>query len=257
MPNVNLLENISYQRYLSNQLTIFLQIINYMKAKLIVFDIAGTTLKDNEDVVSAAFLKALKKNGFELSSNDINWVMGYRKKEAISMLLKKEEAVADAAKIDEIHDLFVDEVNQHYRKADIMEIEGMSDLFRQLKDNGAIIALNTGFSRSTADIIIDRIGWLKNGLIDDSITSDEVDFGRPEPNMIHELRNRFDISNPELVYKIGDTPSDLLEGKNAGCGKTIGVLYGTHSRSELEEYPHDYLAEDVQDLLNAIISNDS
>jgi phosphoglycolate phosphatase-like HAD superfamily hydrolase len=73
--------------------------------------------------------------------------------------------------------------------------------------------------------------------------------------MIEELRKRFGIHSPAEVIKVGDTPSDLLEGKNAGCGKTIGVLYGTHNRAELEDYPHDYLAENIEDLTKAILSD--
>lgn len=228
-----------------------------MKAKLIVFDIAGTTLEDNEDVVSSAFLEALNANGYELSNNDIKWVMGYKKREAISMLLQKEKTPADETTIDKIHDHFIQKLNRYYETADVKEIDGISALFKKLKKEDLIIALNTGFNRSTTDIIIDRIGWLKHGLIDGSIASDEVAHGRPEPDMIRELSSQFGVSDPGYVVKVGDTPSDLLEGKNAGCGKTIGVLYGTHNRSELEEYPHDYLAEDVQGLSNAIFSHGS
>lgn len=228
-----------------------------MKAKLIVFDIAGTTLQDKEDAVATAFSKAMEANGFEFNSTDIKNVMGYKKREAIKMLLQNKKFGADDYLIDRLHDTFIAEINEHYKTADIREIDGISELFKKLKTRGVIVALNTGFSRSTTDIIINRLGWLDDDLLDGSIASDEVVHGRPEPDMIQELSNRYGISDPRQVFKVGDTPSDLLEGKNAGCGKTIGVLYGTHNRSELEEYPHDYLAEDVEDLTNAIFSNGS
>ncbi|MDR9410050.1 MAG: HAD hydrolase-like protein [Balneolaceae bacterium] len=228
-----------------------------MKAKLIVFDIAGTTLQDKEDAVATAFSKAMEANGFEFNSSDIKSVMGYKKREAIKMLLNKKKLSTDENLIGRLHDTFITEINDHYRTADIREIDGISDLFKKLKNHGLIVALNTGFSRSTTDIIINRLKWLDDGLIDESIASDEVAYGRPEPDMIRELSSRFEISDPRLIFKIGDTPSDLLEGKNAGCGKTIGVLYGTHNRPELEGYPHDYLAEDIEDLTNEIFSNGS
>lgn len=228
-----------------------------MKAKLIVFDIAGTILQDNEDIVASAFLEVLKTNGFELGNHDIKWVMGYKKRRAIEMLLEREGISLDEETIDRIHNQFLSELNKHYQTAAIQEVNGVSKLFKQLKKKDLKIALNTGFNRSTTDIIIGRLGWLKNSLIDDSVASDEVEHGRPEPDMIRELRERFNIAQPGQVFKIGDTPSDLLEGKNAGCGKTIGVLYGTHNRQELEKYPHDYLAENVQDLTTAIFSNGS
>lgn len=228
-----------------------------MKVKLIVFDIAGTTLQDKEDAVATAFSKAMEANGFKFSSTDIKNVMGYKKKEAIKMLIESKKLSTDEDLIDKMHDTFITEINDHYRTADIKEIDGISELFKKLKAQGVIVTLNTGFSRSTTDIIIKRLGWLDNGLIDGSIASDEATHGRPEPDMIRELSRRFGVSAPHYIFKVGDTPSDLLEGKNAECGKTIGVLYGTHNRSELEDYPHDYLAEDVEDLTNEIFSNGS
>jgi phosphonatase-like hydrolase len=228
-----------------------------MKAKLIVFDIAGTTLEDKEDAVATAFSKAMAESGFDLDSTDIKKIMGYKKREAIKMLLVNNKHSADEALINKLHDTFIEQVNKYYKKADIREINGISELFRKLKARDVFVTLNTGFSRSTTDIIINRLKWLEDGLIDGSIASDEVAYGRPEPDMIRELSSRFEISDPRLIFKVGDTPSDLLEGKNAGCGKTIGVLYGTHNRSELEGYPHDYLAEDIEDLTNEIFSNGS
>lgn len=228
-----------------------------MKTKLVVFDIAGTTLQDNGNVIGTAFLKAIKDHGYSIQDDDINWIMGYKKREAIRMLLEKEEINIDNATINSIHDQFIRELNTYYKKADIKEVDGISDLFRRLKENGIKVALNTGFNRSTTDIIIDRIGWVDNDLIDDSIASDEVENGRPDSDMIQELSKRFGILSAAYITKVGDTPSDLFEGINANCGKTIGVLYGTHSREELEKYPHDYLAEDVKDLTKAIFSNDS
>ena len=54
-----------------------------MKPKLVVFDIAGTTLNDREDTVSSAFLQAIQEQELTIGDNDIRWVMGYRKIEAI------------------------------------------------------------------------------------------------------------------------------------------------------------------------------
>jgi phosphonatase-like hydrolase len=228
-----------------------------MKAKLIVFDIAGTTLQDNEGTVGRCFLKAIKKHGFKITDENIRWVMGYRKRDAIIMLLEKENQTVDEDTIDSIHNQFIEELNDYYKNSSIQEVEGISDLFKTLKNNGIRIAVNTGFNRSTTDIIINRLGWAKKSLIDSSITSDEVEHGRPESNMIQTLQVQFNIDDSKAVFKVGDTPSDLLEGKNAGCGKTIGVLYGTHTREELVNYPHDYLVDNVHDLKTILLSNGS
>jgi phosphoglycolate phosphatase-like HAD superfamily hydrolase len=92
-------------------------------------------------------------------------------------------------------------------------------------------------------VILARLGWRER--IDASIASDEVDRGRPYPDMILELMRRFDVSNPSRVAKVGDTPADLEEGDNAGCGLIVGVIGGTHTRGELEPIRHTHLIEDI------------
>lgn len=224
-----------------------------MTVKLIVFDIAGTTLNDREDTVSSAFLQAIKEYGINIGSDDIRWVMGYRKIEAIEMLLESAGIHIDSEKIHAIHDRFIDILNQYYTSADISEYEGISNLFRTLGEAGIKIALDTGFSNSTTSVIVSRLGWAKDGLIDATISSDEVEHGRPHPDMIQSLMDKFDINNPKYVAKVGDTPSDLMEGKNAGCGLTIGVTYGTHSLEELQIHPHDYIVSTVDELSQLLL----
>nr|MCU0317142.1 hypothetical protein [Fimbriimonadaceae bacterium] len=49
----------------------------------------------------------------------------------------------------------------------------------------------------------------------------------------------------KAVAKIGDTPSDLMEGSAAGCGLVIGVTNGTHSEGQLSNYPHTHLVPNI------------
>jgi len=223
-----------------------------MRFKLVVFDIAGTTLQDNENDVSNAFCQAIEHYGLSVNPESVKRVMGYKKSEAIRMLLDEQGIDYTSATIDDIHHHFLDILNDHYKNADISEIAGISDLFRELKKLGIHIALNTGFSRSTTDIIVSRMGWLQDSLIDDLIASDEVKNGRPHSDMIKELARRFDIIDYSAIVKVGDTPSDLLEGRAAGCGLVVGVLYGTHNEQELEKFDHDVLISSPEELLQVM-----
>lgn len=96
------------------------------------------------------------------------------------------------------------------------------------------------------DVIIDRLGW--RDAIDDTCASDEVELGRPAPFMIRELMKRAGVSDPLQVLKAGDTPVDLQEGANAGCGFNIGVLSGASTRQELEGEPHTHILGSVVEL---------
>ncbi len=221
-----------------------------MKPRLVVFDIAGTTLNDTANSVNESFRAALIAHGISATQEEINSVMGYKKKTAIKTILTKKPNQDNSSNLVElIHNSFLELINEYYRTSpDIIEIEGVSQLFSELKEAGIKIALDTGFSRSTTDIILERTGWVKNGLLDATKASDEVEDGRPHPFMIQAIMEELHISKPENVVKVGDTPSDLMEGENARCGLTIGVLYGTHTRMQLKNFHHDYLIEDITEL---------
>ena len=128
----------------------------------------------------------------------------------------------------------------------VREVAGAAELFDRLRSEGIRVALNTGFNRAITDVILGRLGWRER--IDASIASDEVARGRPHPDMIRELMRRFDVANPSHVAKVGDTPVDLEEGRNAGCGLIVGVTCGTHTRAELGALPHTHLIEDIRQL---------
>ena len=47
----------------------------------------------------------------------------------------------------------------------------------------------------------------------------------------------------------------MLEGKNAGCGLTIGVLTGSTSETELRNYGADIVLESIMELNNEDMFN--
>jgi phosphonatase-like hydrolase len=125
-------------------------------------------------------------------------------------------------------------------------------VFVQLRELNIRIGLNTGFSKEISDIIIDRLGWLKNGMIDSIITSSEVPAGRPFPYMIEQLMLRSGVKSSKNVIKIGDTKVDILEGKNAGCLYTIGITTGAFTQEELEVYSPSFIINRLGELVPLI-----
>jgi phosphoglycolate phosphatase-like HAD superfamily hydrolase len=101
----------------------------------------------------------------------------------------------------------------HYRyNPEVKGKPNVEYVFDALRKQGVKVVIDTGFSRPIADAIIERLGWKDKGLIDYSVTSDEVKQGRPDPDMIFNAMAEFGLSNAGQVAKIGDTPSDLMEG---------------------------------------------
>jgi beta-phosphoglucomutase-like phosphatase (HAD superfamily) len=96
------------------------------------------------------------------------------------------------------------------------------------------VALDTGFDRAIVDAIIDRLDW--RDAVDDSIASDEVERGRPAPDMIRALMKRAGLTDPSRVAKLGDSVSDIDEGLNAGCG-FVGAIVNVRTQPFLASYP--------------------
>jgi phosphonatase-like hydrolase len=225
-----------------------------MSIELVVFDMAGTTVND-EDSVSRCVQGALAAEGVMVTVADVNRVMGIPKPEALRILIN--ESPRRTSLIDQVDVIYRDFVARSIRfyqtDASVREVFGSEQTFRALQKAGIKVALNTGFNRAITQTILDRLGWSTSPLIDDTICSDEVPRGRPHPDMIQELIRRFAIDDPAKVAKVGDTPADLHEGQNAGCGLIVGVTEGTHTREQLQAHPHTHLISSVRELPSVLL----
>jgi phosphonatase-like hydrolase len=226
-----------------------------MKYELIVFDLAGTTVKDNKDV-HRVLQSAMSKHNIDISIEDANDVMGIPKPVAIRQLLSrryKGEKPITNAWIDDIHHQFVREMISFYKHdASVGERDGVTETFRNLKAQGIKVAVDTGFDRQITQPLLARLGWITNKLIDFSVTSDEVPNGRPYPDMIFEAMKHTGVKDVKKVVKVGDTVSDILEGNAAGCGLVVGVTSGSFTYSQLQDEKPDYLIHEVSEVLDLL-----
>ncbi len=220
--------------------------------ELVVFDLAGTTVHDG-DAVNACFRATLAAWGIESEPAVVNTVMGLPKPEAIRILLEQFGAPGGVTPsleiINAIHEDFTSRMRRYYAgDPAVREVPGATAAFAALRRGGIKVALNTGFSRPIADVLLTRLGWRPPAVIDADVTSDEVPRGRPHPDMIRHLMARLGIQDARRVAKVGDTRADLEEGTNAGCGLVIGVTTGSFSREQLQACPHSDILESVADV---------
>jgi phosphonatase-like hydrolase len=224
----------------------------FMKYHLVVFDLAGTTVKDNRDV-HRVLQNVLRRHEVAITLEHANAVMGIPKPVAIRDLLGQfylGPKPITTAWITEIHKHFVFEMRNFYANDhSVGEKNGVRETFQALRAQGIKVAVDTGFDRTITDALLERLGWVKDSLIDCSVTSDEVDRGRPFPDMIFEAMNRTGVIDVNSVIKVGDTVSDIQEGRSAGCGLVIGITSGAFAAEALKgESPH-YLIEEIPQLL--------
>lgn len=226
-----------------------------MDIKLVVFDMAGTTVED-KDNVHAALIYAFKAFELNIIREDANKVMGIPKPVAIHQLLKEEFGIKPQRLNDltgKIHKVFLNEMISFYKNdSSVKAKENAEVIFQLLKGKKIKVGIDTGFSRDIADTIIKRLEWKKNQLIDFSVTSDEVKNGRPHPDMIFEAMKIANVKSAQEVAKVGDTVSDLQEGTAAGCKFVIGITTGAYKRKELAKEKHTHLIDDLLEVADII-----
>lgn len=222
-----------------------------MSVQLVVFDMAGTTVRDKGSVADA-FMEAAGQYGVQVPREEVNKVMGFRKKEAIRILLDKFylEPVEDLdGLIENIHDTFTRSMVSFYEQdQDLAPLPHAEKTFAWLKERGIKIALNTGFTRPITNAILHRLQWDNKEVIDMVISSDEVPEGRPHPYMIEAIMKQLQVTDPGQVVKVGDTEVDVAEGRNAGCGLVVSVTTGAYTRNELEQYSPDNIIDSLAEL---------
>ena len=224
-----------------------------MPVKLVVFDMAGTTVTD-KNFVAVAFQNAFKKQDVLLRIEEINPLMGYEKKLAIQMMLEKHGVDFDDEMIETIYNDFIEEMIDFYEYSpEVKPAPGAEEVFQHLKEKAITVTLNTGFPKDIAKVIMNRFQWVEKGLVDDFIASDEVKKGRPYPFMIEQLMYRAGVDDPMLVAKVGDTAVDIEEGKNVGCSYNIAVTTGTYKKAELESAHPTHIVNSLLEIPSILI----
>jgi len=195
------------------------------RIRLAVFDMAGTTVDDLVDgvpLVLKSYSDAFEAHGVHVPMEVLNEQRGRDKWTVISEL-GGDEAL-------EIYEDFLGILNANTGR--VKEVEGASETFRFLKERGVAVVASTGFPAEVAEAIVDHLGWLRDGLIDGWVCSEQVGASRPDPAMILEAMRRHGVTDPGEVLKVDDTAKGIEEGLNAGV-HTVGVLTGTQSIQRL------------------------
>lgn len=223
-----------------------------MHTKMVVFDIAGTTVKDKGNIAET-FQQAFLEYDIEVTVEEVNKVMGWRKIDAVKSLLELYSPGATtnhAGLVEKIHDGFTRNMVTFYENdKELAPLPYAEEVFASLRKSGVKVCLNTGFTDIITQTILVRLGWGKGKMIDDFISSDQVEEGRPHAYMIKELMKRNGITEASTVVKVGDTEVDVMEGRAALCGKVIAVTTGAYTRVQLETYRPDFIIDSLSELI--------
>ena len=217
--------------------------------ELVVFDMAGTTVDEN-NVVYKTVRAAINAAGYSFTQQDVQSAgAGKEKSQAIRDVLALDGNEHSEEEIAKIFADFKVRLKQAYQDLNVTEQPAASEVFANLRERGIKVVLNTGYDRATAEGLINKIGWLIGPDIDALVTASDVTHWRPGPDMIHLAMELTGVSVAENVVKVGDSEIDIEEGKNAGCGMTFGITTGAQLESQLQQSEPTAVIASLRELL--------
>ena len=231
------------------------------KIKLVVFDLAGTTVQD-DNAVRDCLYQAAREFDLPGTPQDIQLHMGTNKIHLYQFLIARSQGRAvdfrdfekaqDPATLELATRVFhrYETIMINYYRQEVKEIPGSAETFRWCHAHGIQVATGTGFHRAVTEAIMSGLGWLRDGLVDLSVDVEHTPNhrGRPAPYMIFHAMAQLGIQSVHEVLKIGDTPADMLEGTNAGCRGVVGVLSGPLPVTDWGAYRHTHVIPSVKHL---------
>lgn len=201
-----------------------------MNFKLVIFDWAGTLVDHGCRAPMEAFLQAFDAEGLPISEAVARGPMGAHKLDHVKEILALPEVAARlpsqlanlpaAARAERLYRRFtqilVELLPQH-----AAPIAGVPQALAALRERGLHIGSCSGYTRAMMNSLepLARAAGVDPALV---VCADEVPAGRPAPWACFRIAEHFGVYPMGRVLKVGDTPSDIAEGRNAGM-PTLGI----------------------------------
>lgn len=218
--------------------------------KAVVFDWAGTTVDYGCFAPVQAFVEVFKHFGIEPTIEEVREPMGMLKKDHIRTMLQMERISSlweikyrrkwTEEDVEDLYEIFEEKLLSILDQ--FAEVKPyVLETVEELRKRGIRIGSTTGYTDKMMGIVVPKAK--ENGYEPDVwFSPDAVEgFGRPYPYMVFKNMQTLGIQSVDQVMKVGDTVSDIKEGKNAGV-YTVGVIEGS-SEMALSEAEYEALSE--------------
>jgi phosphonoacetaldehyde hydrolase len=202
-----------------------------MHLTAVIFDWAGTVVDHGSRAPVATLLEVFQGAGVAITVEEARLSMGIAKRAHIASILalprvafdwqRQHGAMPVDADVDRLYAAFVPkQLACLERYSDV--ITGVPDAVEQLRARGLKIGSTTGYTRPMLDFLL-ALAKAQGFSPDCAVCPEDVPGGgRPAPWMCYLNAIRLQVSPLWTMVKIGDTPSDMAEGRNAGMW-TIGI----------------------------------
>jgi phosphonatase-like hydrolase len=218
-----------------------------MRFEIVLFDVIGTTILENEpDVINRCFEQALLEHGVQPDAATVQNNRGKNKLEIIDEIIRHQQL--QPALREKIFQSF-----NHQVKTNLDQFSanaGAEEIFQYIRNTGLRIGLGSGLNNSIVTALMNHVQW-NTALFDYIGTADTVAKGRPRPDMILDLMKKLRITDSTKILKVGDTVSDIQEGKNAGA-VTASILSGTQPEEKLRKEKPDFVIQRLEEIKQLI-----
>ena len=206
-----------------------------MKYDGIIFDWAGTTVDYGCFAPVKAFIEAFEHYGITPTLEEVRKPMGMLKIDHIRTMLS----------MDRIAKAWEERYNRPWTEEDVKEVYLLSEskileivqnygepkpyvveTVKALRDMGLKIGSTTGYTDEMMALVVPKAkeqGYEPDCWFSPDATGQK---GRPYPYMIFRNMEALGLMDVSRVIKVGDTVSDIKEGKNAGM-ISVGVIEGS------------------------------
>jgi phosphonoacetaldehyde hydrolase len=223
--------------------------------KAVILDWAGTAVDYGSLAPVVALQRVFEENDVPIMASEAREDMGVLKKDQIRLILSGQRVCQEWARTHgagpserDVERLFADFLP---KQAEILAkfsepIEGVCETVAAWHDAGLRIGSTTGYTRTLLDAVMEAAA--QHGYQPDaSVTPDQVGAGRPAPYMCYKNAIDLQVHPLSAFVKIGDTPSDIAEGLNAGMW-TIGITL-TGNEIGLSRQDFEALSAEEQETL--------
>ena len=176
-----------------------------MSQKLIIFDMDGTLVNSSLTIANA--INYVRKN------------LGFEPMEQESILKMVNDHTLNPAKtfyhaeaFDSDHERWFSEYYTNNHENELVLYEGIKELLESLKDRGHTLAVATNAYRGSTIESLTHLDVYDH--FDAIACYDDVEKGKPHPDMLHKILKDLDHSNEKSIF-IGDGPRDEMASKNA------------------------------------------
>jgi len=214
------------------------------RLEAVIFDWAGTTVDFGSLAPVRAVTELFAREGIRVTDADIRRDMGIFKRDHIRKILGLAEmesawlvekgSLPTEADVEELFEKFIP-IQMEVLEAHSQLIFGVGRICENLTGRDLKIASTTGYTRPMLQVLLDSA--MSQGYKPElSLCPDDVGGGRPLPWMCLRIALEFQLSSTAAAVKIGDTPSDIGEARNAGMWAIGVVATGNEIGMSTEEF---------------------